>query len=416
MLKKNLNNLVVVFFLLSFLGSNILSAAIISPPLLDLSTTSRFASGQVLKPGDRYEGYFEVIFRETDPEILYISVKKLDIEDNTGEPIVSDVRSMERDTLDKWITLKNTTVTKPPGTGTEGCNGCNFVRINYTIDIPDGTQGGAYFAGILVSTAPPSLSGGQSGVSIGEELVYQVFINLASDDIRYDTKILSFDTVNSQRFFSSMPVNFVTTLQNDGDSFIVPKGFIYISAGGVRIRESGTIFNPAGNRLFPPKARSYHSIFSEEGFDRDLTLEELESTPNILEELREQTVSRYPYVYGTLNDEDQRFLTFSVPRYIDESRTSINFFYDVVYHPNAFFENLLYQISNFRIGVYNAQIDIFAGNQAPLSAQTSFIIIPIHLILTILGIFGIAYIYFRRGGNPKYFKKNKNLSTKLNKA
>ncbi|RMD77194.1 hypothetical protein D6810_01730 [Candidatus Dojkabacteria bacterium] len=388
------------FFFFSISLTNLTSAVILSPPLLDLSNTSRNSVGLILRPGDKYEGKFNVIFNDEDPEVLYLGVKRLEIEDFTGAPIVSNQVSYEIDTLDKWIKLGNESIRKPLNSG--DCNGCNVVEVKYLVDIPQSASPGAHYAGILVSTNPISHSqdNKKNQVALGEELVYLIFINLGGE-IVYDSRLLSFSTKNNQFFFTSMPVTFETSIKNNGNVFVVPKGFIYIYSNGVKIREDGTLFNPEGSRLFPQKTRQYFSMFTEEGFDRDLNAEELKQDQSKLLKLKSDVVSTYPYVYDSLGDQNQKFLFFSVPKFLDADQKVMNFFYAIVYNINAFFENLVYQARYFRIGFFSAELNLFVGNQPPIKTSTSFFVFPVHLAFTVVLIFGLVYYKLVRGYKQK---------------
>jgi hypothetical protein len=400
--------LILTFFLFDALVLKSVAGLAISPPLLDLSNTSINATNQILNPGDRYRGSFKVIFAEDDPEVLYLYVRRLDIEDGTGEAVITDMVLQEKDSLDKWIRLDQSSVFKPENIGQ--CNGCNVVDVNYEINIPSYVIGGAYYAGIVVSKSPPKNLSGSAVVAIGEELVYQVFVNL-NGKLNYNSRVFSFSTLNNQLIFTSLPVTFVTTLENNGNVYVVPKGYIDITSGGTKIRDLGSMFNPGLNRLFPGKTRVFYNTFTEEGFDVSPTsIDDLNTNGGKLSQLKADTLLKYPYVYESLGDQNQKFLFFEVPKYHDADSKSQNFFYGLVYHINSYFENLFYQISHFRIGFHSANLDLFLGNQPPVSASTTFFVFPAHLIFTIVVIFGAVYNYFRRKN-----EKSKRLISKKSK-
>ncbi len=398
--------LLIFLFIVSLILKNLSFALAISPPYLDLSNTNINSTNITLNPGDKYKGSFKVIFDDTDQNELYLYVKRLDISDTTGDDIISDVVSYEKDSLDKWIKLDKNKIYKPVNLGQ--CNECNVVDVSYEINIPEDAVFKAYYAGIVVSKASPDISDASARVSISEELVYQIFLNLSGADVKYDSRIINFSTLNNQFVFTSFPVSFVTTLENKGNVFVVPKGYIDVYFLGQKIRTDSSIFNPNINRLFPGKQRTFISVFSEEGFDAaPSNTTSVSSMRAEMEKAKNEVMERYSYVYNALNDKDQKFLIFDVPKYINSEEKQRNIFYDIVYLVNSYFENLFYQLSHFRLGLYTAQVDLFMGNQPPVSASVNFVMVPVHLILSIFLICLLIYIYIKKNANRKQIKKVK---------
>lgn len=54
--------------------------------------------------------------------------------------------------------------------------------------------------------------------------------------------------------------------------------------------------------------------------------------------------------------------------------------------PITFFDHVMYQLNNFRLGYYTAELQGYAGQQPPFKASVGFWIIPIHLIIVLVGI------------------------------
>lgn len=63
--------------------------------------------------------------------------------------------------------------------------------------------------------------------------------------------------------------------------------------------------------------------------------------------------------------------------------------------PTNFLESVTYEIQNFRIGFYTAEIQGFAGAQAPFKSSLTFFVIPYHLFAVIIAII-IVYITYKK--------------------
>lgn len=305
------------------------SAAIISPPFSD----------EIFTAGNSYTGSFTIFFTEQDPNVLYLSLAKMEINDVTGAKRAVFVDSSEP-TLANWVGLDRTSVTKPEGV--TYTNGDNAVLVNYVVDVPRTASPGGTYAVVIVSNVPLNIQPGQeidqidTGVGVGADITYQM-IAFVDGDVVYRATMSDFRTKDNQWLFPHLPVQFETVFQNGGNVHVIPRGNIEIFQGG---KIANIALNSNQLRVFPDKTRLFQNVWSEEGIEE-------------------------------MTDKIQ----------IQEAYDSL---------PDSFFEHVLYEIQNFRIGQYTAKLQGFAGKQQ-FGGEVTFWIIPWHLLLTILVIVLVIY-------------------------
>jgi len=307
------------------------NALIISPPLIDLN----------IDRGQSYSGEFSVIFKQDDPQSLFLYIRKLDFEDDTNNQITS-IAEPDEPTLSNWVKLATDTVQKPSSIGIS--NGDNVVSVKYTVDIPVDAPAGAHYAQIIISQTPPDGTPKTNQVALGTEIGYQILVNLKGDR-SYDTKLVSFKLKDGVSIFPTLPVDFETIFKNDGNVYVTPSANIEIFAGGNKI--DNVELNIGRYRIFPGKTREYDNTWSEEN------IEEMNDTSKI-----------------------------------EAARAAL---------PKDFFGYISYELSHFRIGIYSAELAGFAGSQPPFKATVSFVVIPYHLLALVALVLSLFYIVYRMG-------------------
>lgn len=281
-----------------------------------------------LKRGDVIEGKFSVFFKEEDPATFYLYIKQSKYE---GEKPTLDLidPDPEENTLANWTSLDKTQIFKPATIG--AVNGDNVVDVGYTIKVPSDAPAGSHYAAILVTQSPPDLEGNGAQIAIGGEVVYQILINLNEEKIN-DTSLAFFRTKNNQKLFAHLPVRFETGFENKGNVHVTPAANIEIFQSGKKI--DNIELNPGLNRVFPGKTKVYENLWSEEN----------------IEEISD---------------------SFEVQKAEDDL-------------PKTFLEHVLYEIKNFRIGQFKAEIQGFAGTNPPYKDSVTFWVIPYHLLVVII--------------------------------
>lgn len=335
----------IVFSLVAFLIIGALGLSTFNQPRANVSVTPPFFEIVSIQPGQSTTGSFDVIFEEGDTDTFFLSLLKVGHNDQ-GRPFFQDYSPSEN-TLVNWISLEQTQVNAP--IGATFTNGDNLVPVNFTVDVPADAPPGSHFATILVSNVPiDGEDAGTSEVSIGENIAFQVLV-IVDGEFDLNVEFDYFRTKNDKSFFTSLPVEFETRFINRGDVHDSPTGNIEIIKGGEKV--DNVVLNPDSRRAFPDSALIIENIWSEEN------IEELETQQEIIEAREKQ--------------------------------------------PDNFVEHVLYQISNFKFGKYEAQLAGFIGDQQYQETVT-FWVIPVHLMVTIfvpLFLLALAFYFKRKASN-----------------
>lgn len=308
---------------------NSVSALIISPPNFDFS----------MAPGSSHEGEFMVFFGEDFPDKLYLYIKPLDFVGENADLVYVDEK-LNTNTLANWITLDKYEIDKPAVLFQQ--NEDHIVYVKFKINIPTDASVGAHYAGIILSAKGPEVGEDQSAVSLSKEEILQFYLNVEGDYI-LDAKLNSFDTINSQRIFTTLPVTFETRFLNNGNIYITPSGNIEILQGDIKIHNVN--LNPLGSRVFAGKERLFTNY----------------------------------WLSGTEIDKLSR----------DDIEANLQ------NQPKNFFEKVLHQITNFRIGIYRAELAGYIGAQPPYQSEVTFYVIPIELIITVVVIIFLSVMIIR---------------------
>lgn len=277
--------------------------------------------------GDVFQGKFTVFFKQEDPSTFYLYLKKVKYIGDEPSLDLIDAEQGEN-TLANWIALDSTILYKPAVIGAE--NSDNAVDVTYTVSVPVNAPAGSHYAAIVVSQAPPTLDGKQSQVGIGGEVVYQILVNLNEEKIN-KTSLDFFKIKNNQKLFGHLPVEFETGFVNNGNVHAIPAANIEIFKGGDKI--ANIEMNVNRNRVFPGNTKVFENIWSEEKIEE-------------------------------MTDPDQ----------IVKEREKL---------PNSFIEHILYELKNFKIGQYKAEIQGFAGPNPPFKDSVTFWVFPYHLFAVI---------------------------------
>lgn len=341
---KNLNikSLTLIFSVLALVivpNGQINAAAIIEP-------IQEFRAS----PGTTRSGYIDIAFTPADPEIMYLTIEKSEVEDGTNRQTSYPV-DKSVNTLTNWITLESNVVYKPANP--RYLNNDNVRRIGYRIDIPANAEPGSDYAVIIASER--RIDSFSNAVGVSKDLTTSVLITVDGDTVE-EADLISFSTLNGQFIFGNLPVHFLATFKNNGNVHVVPRGNIEIFSGSSKI--DNVSLNPAQSRTLPDKTNSYLRMWSNEGI------------------------------------EDQRY-----EGQIRELEAQL---------PKNFFEEVIYQIRNFRIGIYTAELQGFAGKQQ-IKGSVTFVVFPIHLTITVAVIIGgfIAYNKYKQAPAKKSSSKKK---------
>lgn len=221
----------------------------------------------------------------------------------------------------------------------------NEVTFDYAI--PTSASCGTNLAAIFYSSVPPETFDGGSVVGIKSNVVMQVHFNVLGnyetycDETKTNLTLLDFRVEQFIPIFNWDNVNFITRLENR-NKFIARYPRGFIEIFGYGVDNKITVnFNDGKLDVYPETVRQFDSKYID---------------PN------------YPSSAG-------------------------------------FFDQLIYEVRNLKIGRYEARLGITAGTTNPIIAYAYFWVFPWKVILLILLIIIILYFYLKKRGNDS--KKSK---------
>jgi hypothetical protein len=318
---------VVVFGIVPFSEAK---AVTMSPVRIELSAD----------PGDHTDGVVKIFNDEKITRTLYLSVVKFESKDESGDP-----QFVQGDTsgLPSWMHLQSSVVIPP----------LEYREIPYSIDVPNGTDPGGYFAAIFASVIPPTP--GESAVALQSDVGTLILFRVNGTFPEGET-ILEFATKDKKYIYNHLPIEFFFRFQNSGKDRAMPLGDITITNMFGEISKVVSGNRGAGNVL-PESIRRFDSAWVTAGGEKGETYQ------------------------GDIKQPEFK----------------------------TFFDAVKYQWNNFALGRYNANLRLTVNNDASraYSKSVAFWIIPWQLLLVALAIFvlfvlplvalfTVILIYFRR--------------------
>lgn len=188
------------------------NALTVSPVKIELSGDA----GQMLS------GTFDLYNEQEVPLTFYVSTANFEAEGETGAP-----KFVESDEgLASWVHvtegLEMVTLT-PDQTQT----------VDYRIEIPSDAVPGGYFAAIFWGTSPEK-NEEEKQLSLGAKVGILLLLTV-NGEVDTEGGLLEFDTLDSQRVFTELPVQFYYRFQNLGTNRILPAGALdLINSFGVQ--------------------------------------------------------------------------------------------------------------------------------------------------------------------------------------
>lgn len=164
-------------------------------------------------PGGVVITEIEILNEQTEAKTFYLSSENFEPRGETGSPFFVGGGSG----LASWINTQESVFI------TAG----ERVTIPVTINIPDGTEPGGYFAAVFFGSQPPEAGDG-SGVSIGGKVGTLILLRV-NGEVKEEGGLLEFKTLDNKRFFSQVPITYMYRLNNAGGDRVVPRGEIKIT-------------------------------------------------------------------------------------------------------------------------------------------------------------------------------------------
>lgn len=220
---------------------NQVNALTVSPPRIEI-----FANA-----GETFKGEFLLFNEQLETKTFYSSSENFEASGDEGAP--SFVSGNEG--LASWIETEPEMILEPG----------EQIMVPYTINIPENTPDGGYFAAIFWSTAAPqALEGGQ--VSVGAKIGILVLLRVG-ENIEEGGGLLDFSTANDKRLFNSLPITFIYHFQNNGGDRIKPTGELKIK-NIIGLTKTTLSANPSDGNILPGSTRKF-TINWETKYNKD---------------------------------------------------------------------------------------------------------------------------------------------------
>jgi len=231
--KKNIYRSAIIiglFILAGFLYAPVVKAVTLIPPSLEIG----------LKPGTEYKTVVKLYNETADPIVLYTETRSFTAKGETGQPDF-DFESEPID-LSAWVEIEPGPITIEPGKRYE---------VPVTITPPVNADPGGHYATIFFSSAPPEEGQLRISSKVGTLILARV-----DGEILEMAAISEFSTLDSQKVFNRLPVEFYARINNTGNVHLKPSGQVTIS--GWFVGDDNTIeFNPGQGATLPKTTRKY---------------------------------------------------------------------------------------------------------------------------------------------------------------
>lgn len=279
-------------------------------------------------PGAFVNGEIVLFNNDLEEKTYFISSENFEPRGDSGAPYFIG----KNGGLATWISVEGTSVVIPPQ---------GEVSVPYTIRIPSSTTPGGYFAAIFFGTQPPSGSVDGGDVAVGGKIGVLILLRV-NGDIEESGGLVSFEALNSRKFFTQTPIVMQYRFNNTGGDRVVPRGSVFVK-----------------------------NMFGS-------TIEELKANANEGSVLP-GSMRRFEMVWGDILGVSQ-----SVEGEVVETLN--------------FFEHARLQLKDFRFGRYRIDIDIVWGQSGTQTAKNHFFvyIIPWQLLVIIITLFTLVTFMFKR--------------------
>ncbi len=198
-------------------------------------------------PGSVLSGELEIFNEQDETKIFYTSYENFEPSGDSGAPYFVGGGSG----LATWIeTQSELTI----GAGER-------TVVPYKITIPENAAPGGYFSAIFLGNQPP-VSSGSSEVTIGGKIGILVLLRV-SGDIEEKGGLLSFETKDQKRFFTSLPISFEYKLNNLGGDRVVPAGEVKIK-NSFWLTTANLLANKNEGSVLPNSSRKFEVTWQEE--------------------------------------------------------------------------------------------------------------------------------------------------------
>lgn len=196
-------------------------------------------------PGTTLQGEVEIFNEQEGSRTFYSTAENFEPNGDSGAPYFVGAK----DGLATWISTEES-VTLESG---------EHRKIPFSIQIPENTEPGGYFAAMFWGSRPSSSQEGGE-VSIGGKIGVLVLLRV-SGDVPESGGLIDFQTVGNQRFFSKLPVTMTYRFNNTGGDRIVPLGDIKIK-NTFRLNAETLPANKNEGSILPNSTRKFEIVWA----------------------------------------------------------------------------------------------------------------------------------------------------------
>jgi hypothetical protein len=216
-------------------------ALTVSPPILEIAGD----------PGATISGSIKLFNERNTAETFFTSFENFEPSDDAGTPKFVGAQ----DGLATWLSTTGSVTLAPQ----------ERIEVPFTLDIPADVDPGGYFAAIFFGAQPPVAEGGV--VSIGGRLGVLTLLRV-NGDIPEEGGVLSYNTVESRKFYTIPPVQFEYRFSNDGGDRVVPRGDIEIKNTFGKVRDIINA-NISEGSVLPDSARRFKPFWNPDATKPD---------------------------------------------------------------------------------------------------------------------------------------------------
>jgi len=253
----------ILFFAVGLIFIQSVFALTISPVRMEISGD----------PGQTLHGQIELFNEQGETKTFYSSTANFEARGESGAPyFLPDTNKG----LASWITVQESATLKAG----------ERKEIPFTIQIPQSTEAGGYFAATLWGTSPAGELGGQ--VSVSGKLGVLILLSVKGE-IKEGGGLLDFKIEEGGRFVNSLPITFVYRFSNDGSERVKPTGELKVKNlfGFTTVTLNA---NPQSGNILPGSIRKFSIVWAEKNQEKSavVSLPTTEESPGFFGAVKNQ--------------------------------------------------------------------------------------------------------------------------------
>jgi hypothetical protein len=241
---------VVVFLLVaaSFMTAGLARAQTTSQNATHITVAPALVE-EVINPGDQYSSSIQVTNSDSNAKQYTVSVQDISGLTAGGDPIFSPAQISDFG-VSTWVSIPQTTFTVP-GNATK--------EVSFSIAVPKDAAPGGHYGAIFINYGAKRPT--SNGAGVGYQVGTLIELRIAGQDVEA-ASIKSFTT--DKGFYEKPQVTFTTTVSDDGNVLLRPRGPISITnMFGATV--ATLIMNNEDDAIFPSSSRTFSAVWNGDG-------------------------------------------------------------------------------------------------------------------------------------------------------